>query len=126
MDLKGHTPHGQRELGSVFQPKVSELDLAPTRPGGPGCTGGQCPGRLGQEGTLDQRSLLLDFLFCKMGIYCYFTGLLWGTESTKAKNSICIVKIMTVLATLYLCKVLLLLASASCQPSGGGPSPLSL
>lgn len=44
-------------------------------------------------------------------------------EHSKAKNDLCIVKIMMVLGTLYLFKVLFL-ASASCHPSR--PSPLSL
>lgn len=50
VDLEGHTPDGQRELGVVSQPEVPEFDLPSVRPGGPGCTGGQPPGRLGQEG----------------------------------------------------------------------------
>lgn len=90
----------------VSQPKVPELDLPAVRPGGPGGTGGQPPGCLGQEGTQDQRSLSprclmkwptslrFSFPFCKMGVFTLFYRLqgIWNKLVSR------IIKIMLALA----------------------------
>lgn len=129
MDLEAHAPYGHWELRSVSQPKVPELDLPPLRPGGPGCTGGQSPGRLGQEATLGQRSLSprpltkrptsvsLSFRFCKMGLFTAIGQGGYGAWTiAKLKTIPGIVKITVASAPLYCFKlVLLLLASANCQ-----------
>lgn len=101
MDLEGHVPHGQRELRSVPQPKVPELDLPPTRPGGPGRTAGGPPGCLGQERTLGQRAVLQaspkteekaclsdpSVSFSVKGhVNCCFMGLFQDMEQSKARN----------------------------------------
>lgn len=56
VDLDRNPTHSQWELRPVPQPKVPELDLTPTGPGGLGSTGGQSPGCL-EEGDRSQRNL---------------------------------------------------------------------